>query len=264
MGQTMKAAGGSVRERVSAAEWEVRVDLAACYRLFARYGWDDGIFTHNSARVPGNEDHFLLNPYGLMFHEITASNLVKVDMDGTIVDGGELGQDADVIKAGFTIHSAVHMSREDAKCVTHTHTIAGMAISAQKGGLLPLTQKSMRFYNRLAYHDYEGLAFYDEEKPRLLAGLGDANMLILRNHGTLTVGRTIAEAFFHMYNLERACRVQVLAQASGNTELLMVPEAVQAKLETEKPVSTWYAGYGEMELAAWMRKLDRLGSNFRE
>ena len=224
MGQTMKAAGGSVRERVSAAEWEVRVDLAACYRLFARYGWDDGIFTHNSARVPGNEDHFLLNPYGLMVHEITASNLVKVDMDGTIVDGGELGQDADVIKAGFTIHSAVHMSREDAKCVTHTHTIAGMAISAQKGGLLPLTQISMRFYNRLAYHDYEGIANDLDERERLVADLGPHKAMVLKNHGLLTTGGTVAEAFSQMRYLQHSCESQIAAQAGG--ELTMPPPEV--------------------------------------
>ena len=164
----------SVRDQVSPEEWELRVDLAACYRLVALYGWDDGIFTHNSARVPGPEHHFLLNPYGFMFEEITASSLVKIDLDGNRVMDGPHG----VIKAGFTIHSAVHMGRQDALCVMHTHTAAGMAVSAQKDGLLMLNQKSMAFHNRVGYHDFEGIADNLDERERLARDLGDHQALV--------------------------------------------------------------------------------------
>lgn len=220
-------ADSEVRARVSPAEWALREDLAACYRLVQRNGWDDGIFTHNSVRVPGDKEHFLLNPYGFMFHEINASSLVKVDLEGNIVDGGALGLDADIIDAGFTIHSAVHMSREDARCVMHTHTIAGMAVSAQADGLLPLAQTSMRFYKRLSYHDFEGIATDLGERERLVADLGENRAMILRNHGLLTVGRSIAEAFGLMRGLQRACEVQIAAQAGGN--VTTPPEAVCEK-----------------------------------
>jgi ribulose-5-phosphate 4-epimerase/fuculose-1-phosphate aldolase len=209
------AVQSDVQARVSPAEWALRQDLAACYRLVYRYGWDDGIFTHNSVRIPGKEDHFLLNPYGFMFHEINASSLVKVDTEGNIVDGGTQGMDANVIDAGFTIHSAVHMAREDGRCVMHTHTVAGMAISAQVEGLLPLAQTSMRFYKRLAYHDYEGIATDLDERERLVADLGTHKAMILRNHGLLTVGATVAEAFSIMRYLQRACELQLAAQAGG-------------------------------------------------
>jgi ribulose-5-phosphate 4-epimerase/fuculose-1-phosphate aldolase len=216
-----------VRARVSPAEWALREDLAACYRLVYRNGWDDGIFTHNSVRVPGDEHHFLLNPYGFLFHEINASSLVKIDLEGNIVDGGALGLDADVIDAGFVIHSAIHMAREDAQCVMHTHTIAGMAVSAQKDGLLPLAQTSMRFYKRLAYHDYEGIATDLDERERLVADLGENNAMILRNHGLLTTGRTVGEAFQNMRYLQRGCELQLAAQAGGNVSL--PPEEVLEK-----------------------------------
>ena len=209
------AVKSDVQARVSPAEWELRQDLAACYRLVYRYGWDDGIFTHNSVRVPGNDEHFLLNPYGFMFHEINASSLVKVDIEGNIVDGGAMGTDANIIDAGFTIHSAVHMAREDVGCVMHTHTVAGMAVSAQAEGLLPLAQTSMRFYKRLAYHDYEGVATDLDERERLVADLGTRKAMILRNHGLLTVGSSVAEAFSMMRYLERACQLQLAAQAGG-------------------------------------------------
>src|SRR5438309_7848669 len=207
--------------QVSDAEWQARIDLAAAYRLVARYGWDDLIFTHISARVPGGEHHFLLNPYGMMFDEVTASSLVKVDLDGNKV----MDSPYQVNPAGFTIHSAVHAARADALCVMHLHTDYGIAVSAQKDGLLPISQQSMFPLASLAYHGYEGLALNEEEKPRLVADLGSSNSMILRNHGLLTIGSSVAEAFLSMYVLERACKIQILAQ-SGGAELLPVPDPI--------------------------------------
>ena len=204
----------SVKNQVSEEEWKVRVDLAAAYRLVALFGWDDLVFTHISARVPGTADHFLINPYGLFFDEITASSLVKVDHHGKPV----MESKYPVNPAGFVIHSAVHDARPEVGCVLHTHTLHGMAVSAQKGGLLPLAQTSTFALNHLAYHDYEGVALRDDEKPRLVANLGTANYMILRNHGLLACGRSVAEAFQAMYILETSCRIQILAQ-SGGTEL---------------------------------------------
>jgi ribulose-5-phosphate 4-epimerase/fuculose-1-phosphate aldolase len=197
--------------RMSAEERQMRVDLAACYRLVAHYGMDDLFATHISARVPGAEEHFLLNPYGVLFEQITASDLVKVDRDGNIVQDTPYT----VNPAGFVIHSAVHAARHDARCVLHTHTVAGMAVASLEEGLLPLTQKSMRFYNRVGYHDYEGMADDLDECPRLVASLGKHNALILRNHGLLTCGPTVARAFFLMKNLEKSCQTQLAAMASG-------------------------------------------------
>src|SRR4030088_2754516 len=196
----------SIRTLVSPEEWQTRVDLAAAYRLVAHYGWDDLVFTHISARVPGANHHFLINPYGMMFEEITASSLVKVDLEGKIV----MPSPYQINPAGFTIHSAVHAAREDALCVMHLHTEFGIAVSAQKAGLLPLSQQSLFALASLAYHDYEGVALDEEEKPRLVADLGNKVFMILRNHGLLTVGKTPAEAFLSMYILERACRIQIL------------------------------------------------------
>jgi len=227
MGQTASLPHSDVRDRVSAAEWDVRVDLAACYRLFARFGWDDGIFTHNSIRVPGRDDHFLLNPYGFMFREITASMLVKVDTEGNIVDGGAQGEDADIIKAGFTIHSAIHMNSDTAHCVMHTHTTAGTAVSAQEGGLLPLTQKALRYYNRIGYHDYEGIADDLEERQRLVRDLGPHKSMILRNHGLLTTGVSVAEAYAMMAGLQSSCESQLAAQAGGGPLVLPSPEVCE-------------------------------------
>src|SRR5438876_8746832 len=195
----------SLKQVVSAEEWQLRVDLAACYRLVAVYGWTDLIFTHISARVPGPEHHFLINPYGLMFDEITASSLVKVDRNCNKV----IDSPFPVNPAGFVIHSCVHDVREDAGCVLHTHSRAGVAVSAQKCGVLPISQQSTFVLASLAYHDYEGVAFRDDEKPRLQADLGGRNFLMLRNHGLLTVGRTIADAFLGMYIFESACQIQV-------------------------------------------------------
>jgi ribulose-5-phosphate 4-epimerase/fuculose-1-phosphate aldolase len=217
-------ASDSVCDRVSEAEWQERVNLAAVYRLIARFGWDDGIFTHNSARVPGHDDQILINPYGYIFSEITASSLVKIDLEGTIIDGGE---DSDFIDAGYVIHSAVHAARADVRAVCHTHTIAGMAVSAQADGLLPLTQTSMRFYDRLAYHDYEGIADDIDERERLVEDLGSCRSMILRNHGLLTTGRSIAEAFDELRYLQRACESQIAAQAGGGDLLIPAPEVCE-------------------------------------
>ena len=208
------AAITSKQADVSPEEWQLRVDLAAAYRLVALYGWDDLIFTHLSARIPGDEHHFLINPYGMMFDEITASSLVRVDQDGNKLNAG----DFDINPAGFTIHSAIHAVREDAVCVMHTHTTAGVAVSAQKEGLLPLSQQSLFPLSGLSYHDYEGVALRDDEKARLQADLGSTNFMILRNHGLLTVGSTVADTFLNMFILQRACEIQLQA-LSGNRPL---------------------------------------------
>lgn len=196
---------------MSPDERQTRIDLAAAYRLVAHFGWDDLIFTHISARVPGPDHHFLINPYGMLFSEITASSLVKVDLDGSKV--GE--STYDINPAGFTIHSAVHAAREDAQCVMHLHTVAGVGVSCQEHGLLPLNQTAMLVSGQLAYHEYEGVALDLDERPRLVADLGTMNALMLRNHGTLTVGPTVHEAFLTMYFLERACAMQIAALSGG-------------------------------------------------
>ncbi len=201
----------SVKDQVSAEEWQMRVDLAACYRLVAHFGWDDLLFTHNSARIPGSDHHFLINPFGLRFDEITASSLIKIDCDGNKI----MESPFDYIQAGFTIHSAIHMNREDAVCVMHTHTQAGMAVAAQKDGLLMLNQKSLAFYNRIAYHDFEGIADDLDERDRLAADMGQLNAMILRNHGLMTVGPTVAHAFFLHRRLQHACELQLKAMAGG-------------------------------------------------
>jgi ribulose-5-phosphate 4-epimerase/fuculose-1-phosphate aldolase len=202
----------SVKDEVSDAEWELRVDLAAAYRIVADYGWDDLIFTHLSVRIPGPEHHFLLNPYNLMFEEITASSLIKVDVDGNAIEPTPFITNP----AGFTIHSAIHMAREDAQAVMHLHTPAGQAVSAQADGLLPLTQAAMLVRDDIAYHDYEGLAVDADERGRIVEDLGSKTMMLLRNHGTLAVGETIGEAFVRLYTLERACQAQVMALTAGH------------------------------------------------
>ncbi|MES2529525.1 MAG: class II aldolase/adducin family protein [Pseudomonadota bacterium] len=200
------------RPSLSDAERQVREDLAAAYRLVAYYGMDDSIYTHISARVPGADDQFLINPFGMLFKDITASSLVKIDLDGRILDDSPY----DVNPAGFTIHSAVHSARHDAACVLHTHTVAGVGVSSLAGGLAPCNQWALQFYNRVVYHDFEGIALDFEERERLIADLGPSSRaMILRNHGLLTLGRTVSEAFILMLNLERACRVQMAIQASG-------------------------------------------------
>jgi ribulose-5-phosphate 4-epimerase/fuculose-1-phosphate aldolase len=246
----------SVQHLVSPEEWQLRVDLAACYRLVAMHGWSDLVFTHISARIPGPEHHFLINPYGLMFDEITASSLVKVDKDCNKL----IESPFPVNPAGFVIHSAVHAAREDAHCVIHTHTRAGVAVSAQKCGVLPISQQSTFVLASLAYHDYEGVAFRDEEKPRLQDDLGRANFLMLRNHGLLACGSTIADAFLGMYIFESACQIQLAAQAGG--ELVQVqPQIVQGVAESMR-VQTSGLG-GAFVWPALIRKLDRLDAGYR-
>jgi ribulose-5-phosphate 4-epimerase/fuculose-1-phosphate aldolase len=248
----------TVREQVSEAEWQMRIDLAAAYRLVAHYGWDDLIFTHISARVPGPEHHFLINPYGMMFDEITASSLVKIDLHGNKV----VESLYPINPAGFTIHSAVHAAREDALCVMHLHTEYGLAVSAQKHGLLPISQQSLFPLASLAYHDYEGLALTEEEKPRLVKDLGDKNHMILRNHGLLTVGESAAEAFLSMFILERACKIQILAQ-SGKGELSLVPEPIVNLVAKQLGAVT----VGQGAQLAWpglLRKLDRIDPSYRD
>ncbi len=243
----------NVKDRVSAEEWQARVDLAALYRLTALHGWDDMIFTHISMRVPGPEHHFLINPYGMFFEEMTASSLVKVDLEGNIVDA----TDAMINPAGFTIHSAVHAAREDALCVMHVHTDAGVAVSAQKHGLLPISQTGMIAMSDIAYHDYEGIALNHEERERIVADMGSHSILILRNHGTLACGGTAAQTFMRMFFLERACAMQIMALSSGRDNVIECSEDVQAVVrEQSNPEGMKVLA----DMLAWpglLRKLDR-------
>jgi ribulose-5-phosphate 4-epimerase/fuculose-1-phosphate aldolase len=246
----------SLQDRVSPDEWQARVDLAACYRLVADFGWSDLIFTHITVRVPGTDNQFLINPYGMMFDEITASSLVKIDVHGNKLDDSPFP----VNPAGFTIPSAVHAVRHDAQCVLHVHSVNGVAVSAQKNGLLPLSQQSIFVLASLAYHDYEGVALNEEEKPRLVADLGDKNFFMLRNHGLLTLGSTVADAFLNMYVFEAACMIQVRAQAGG--ELIPIPQAIiQGAQKQAKAVTKSQGG-----MLAWpglLRRLDRKDPSYR-
>ena len=244
----------SLKDQVSPQEWALRVQLAACYRLVAHYGWSDLVFTHISARVPGPEHHFLINPYGLMFDEITASSLVRVDMACN-----KVGESAyPVNPAGFVIHSAVHAARPDAGCVLHTHTRSGVAVSAQAHGVLPISQQSTFVLASLAYHDYEGVAIHDDEKARLQADLGQANYLMLRNHGLLTVGKTIADAFLSMYVFENTCRIQIdaLAGQSGPQSLTPVQPQILNGVAHAMKVQTGGIG-GAFVWPSLLRKLQR-------
>ncbi len=237
-------------------EAQLRVDLAACYRLIAMFGWDDLVFTHISARVPGDHHHFLINPYGMLFEEITASSLIKVDEKGEKVEPS----DYPVNPAGFVIHSAIHAARPDVGCVLHTHTNAGVAISAQKEGLLPISQQSTLVIGSLGYHDYEGIALRDDEKPRLVADLGKRSAMILRNHGLLSVGATIPEAFVVMYALQKSCEIQLLAQAGG-TLVHVDPKIVEGASVNVGMVTR---GVGAaLVWPALLRKLDKLDPSFR-
>ena len=247
----------SMKEVVSAEEWQLRVDLAACYRLVAAHGWTDLVFTHISARVPGDGHQFLINPYGLLFEEITASSLVKIDLAGAKV----MPSPHDINPAGFTIHSAIHAAREDAQCVLHTHSLNGVAVSAQQGGVLPISQQSIFVLSSLGYHAYEGVALRDDEKPRLVADLGDRGFLMLRNHGLLTVGASVADAFLRMYVFEATCAIQLRAQAGGG-ELVPVDPRIIAGAAQQQAQVTRGLGAG----LAWpglLRKLDRDNPGYR-
>ena len=243
-------ANPSIKSRVSEAEWQARVELAALYRLVALHGWDDMIFTHISARAPGPEHHFLINPYGFYFDEITASSLVKVDLEGNIV------QDTTnfINPAGFTIHSAVHAAREDAKFVIHLHTVDGVGVAAQAEGLLPISQNACLLQHQVAYHGYEGLALNHDERERLVADLGDKPLMLLRNHGTLAVGETAAQAWIGIFVLERACAQQIAALSGGREHVLLAPQQAQAETREQG------RGIGFISALAWpgaLRQLDR-------
>ncbi|HEY0253440.1 MAG TPA: class II aldolase/adducin family protein [Kofleriaceae bacterium] len=247
-----------VKSHVSEEEWKLRIDLAACYRLVALYGWDDLIFTHISARLPGPEHHFLINPYGMTFDEVTASSLVKIDLDGRKL----MDSPYEINPAGFTIHSAIHAAREDVRCVVHTHSINGVAVSATKAGVLPVSQQSIFVLASLGYHDYEGVALHEGEKPRLVRDLGDKTFLMLRNHGILTVGSTIADAFLAMYLFEAACTIQLRAQSAGQELIPIDPKIIAGATMAAKQV-TRSAGGG----LAWpglLRKLDRIDPGYRD
>jgi len=248
----------SVKDLVSQEEWELRQNLAACYNLVAHFGWDDLIFTHISARVPGPETHFLINPYGMMFDEVSASSLVKVDLNGNKVMDSEF----DINPAGFTIHSAIHEGREDAHVVMHTHTNAGVAVSAQTEGLLPISQQALFPLTSLAYHDYEGVALREDEKARLQADLGDSYFMILRNHGLLTCAENVADAFLYMFILQRACEIQLMAQ-SGGTKLTPVPGQIVAGMQAAAKQVTNQAG-GALAWPGLLRKLDRLNAPYKD
>jgi ribulose-5-phosphate 4-epimerase/fuculose-1-phosphate aldolase len=248
----------NLQNQVSPEEWQLRVDLAACYRLIAMYGWSDLVFTHVSAKLQGPDDHFLINPYGAMFDEITASSLVKVDLQGNKVDESPFM----INPAGFTIHSAVHAARHDVGCVLHVHTANGIAVSAQKTGVLPLSQQSIFVLSSLGYHDYEGVALRDDEKPRLVKDLGNNVFLMLRNHGLLTVGGSIADAFLSMYVFESTCAIQLRAQSTGG-ELIPVHPMIIHGAQQQAAAVTKNLG-AELVWPGLLRKLDRADSSFRQ
>ena len=249
---------GSVRDQVSAAEWQTRVDLAACYRLVAEFGMTEMVANHISARVPGTDNEFLLNPYGMLYEEMTASSMIKVDIDGKVLLNAT---DYGINRAGYVIHSAVHKARHDASCVIHTHSLAGMAVSAMKCGILPIAQSSMRFID-IGYHDFEGVALRLDEQERLVSALGDREVLVLRHHGLLAVGPSIPQCFNNIYRLERTCQLQVMA-LSCNTELGQPsPEAIRYTNEVLKP--SGMRRRGELEWPSLLRKLDRIDPSYRD
>jgi ribulose-5-phosphate 4-epimerase/fuculose-1-phosphate aldolase len=248
----------SLRDQVPREEWEQRVALAAAYRLVAHFHWDDLIFTHLTARVPGPEHHFLINPYGMLFDEITASSLVKVDLAGKKV----MDSPYELNPAGFTIHSAIHAARDNAMCVLHVHSLNGIAVSAQKGGVLPLSQQSIFVLSSLGYHDYEGVALREEEKPRLVRDLGDKSFLMLRNHGLITVADSVPDAFLFLYLFEAACTIQVRAQAGGG-ELIPIDSRIIDTAQAQAKAVTRGAG-GALAWPALLRRLDRLDPSYRD
>lgn len=246
-------------------ERELRIQLAAVYRLVHHFGWDELIWTHSTVRIPGDEHHFLINPYGFRFDEVTASNLVKVDPEGRIIGD----QSQEINPAGFVIHSAIHMMRPDVQCIIHTHTLAGMAIAAIEDGLKPISMYALGYYNQISYHDFEGPSLNLEERARLGKNLGNNNVLILRNHGLLTCGETIAQAFVRMYRLERACQVQLAAQATGSK--LTIPPLAVCELSadlSDKFLSTkggdGYSRRPNPEFDALMRMLDKKDPSYRD
>lgn len=248
----------SKQSHVSPEEWQTRVDLAACYRLVAQFGWSDLVFTHITAPIPGVEGQFLINPYGMMFDEITASSLVKIDLEGNKLDDSPFP----VNPAGFLIHSAIHAARHDAKCVIHVHSLNGVAVSAQKEGVLPLSQQSIFVLSSLAYHNYEGVALNDAEKARLVSDIGDNNFLMLRNHGLLTVGGSIADAFLAMYIFEAACTIQIRALAGGGELINIVPEII-AGAQAQAAVVTKSLG-GKLAWPGLLRSLAKKDASFME
>jgi ribulose-5-phosphate 4-epimerase/fuculose-1-phosphate aldolase len=247
----------NTRAQVTPEEWEQRVALAAVYRLVAHFRWDDLIFTHLSARVPGPGHHFLINPYGMTFDEVTASSLVKVDLDGNKVMESPYA----INPAGFTIHSAIHAARADAKCVLHVHSINGAAVSAQKDGVLPISQQSIFVLSSLGYHDYEGVALRQDEKLRLVSDLGDKNYFMLRNHGLITVADNVPDAFLRLYTFEAACMIQVRAQA-GRGELVPIDPHIIASAQQQAEIVTAEAG-GALAWPSLLRKLDRIDPSYR-
>lgn len=248
----------SPKSDINEAEWQTRLDLAACYRMIHMLGMDDLIYTHISARVPGPDEHFLINPFGLLYEEVTASNLVKVDIEGNILSDTEYG----INPAGYIIHSCIHREVPHLHCVVHTHTIAGCAVSAQTDGLLPVAQTSMLFTDNIAYHDYEGIALNPDEQQRLLADMGDKKIMILRNHGLLTAGESVQEAFIYMYYMEQACRMQIAAQASNKPLHLPSYEIQQSVCKAAS--SGFGAGMGVREFEALTRRLDRQDKGWRD
>lgn len=247
--------------RATDAELKLRVELAAAYRLVDYFGWSEQIYGHLTARIPGADDHFLINPYGLSYDEVTASNLVKIDMNGNVIAGGEHA----VSYAGFVIHSAIHMAHEVRhQVVMHIHSRAGMAIAATKEGLLPISMFSTVFHNNLGYHDYEGASLYLDERERIVASLGSASALILRNHGLLVTGRSVPECFLRLYRLEKACQIQVDAAACGTLNLIGPAVATRSREDLDTFQGMQKVPEGEIEFAALLRKLDRIDAGFRD
>jgi ribulose-5-phosphate 4-epimerase/fuculose-1-phosphate aldolase len=249
-------------------EWELRVQLAAAYRIIDHMGWSELIWTHTTVRVPGPEHHFLINPYGLRFDEVRASNLVKVDMDGNIIRDHGGDDSREINPAGFVIHSAIHMARRDVQCIMHTHTVAGMAVAALQEGLLPISMYALGYFERVAYHDFEGPSLDLAERERLGVNLGDKHVLVMRTHGLLTCGETVAQAFVRMYRLERACQVQLAAQSTGSP--LIIPPREVCEISAERSddflVAEGGKGYSRMpnpEFAALMRLMDRKDPSYR-
>lgn len=250
----------SVKDRCSPEEWEARVNLAALYRLVAHKGWDDLIFTHISARVPGPDHHFLINPYGMLFEEITASSLVKIDVEGNIVEESPFF----VNPAGFTIHSALHMHVEDAHYIIHLHTDDGVAVSSQEHGLLPFSQTALGVYSDLAYHDYEGVALDLDERERLIADMGDHRSMMLYNHGTLTLGATPGEAWMRMFWLERSCTMQIKALSAGGKDKLRLLDTSMQDRVKEQTVPAFTGGGDLLSWPALLRYLDRRDASYRD